>query len=107
MPKWKALTTFGFRSDNFGLGLRWRYQGPMRDITAVTTPANPSVGVSAYNLFDVFGSVTVNQRFELRAGVTNLFDKGLPIVASSQTSTDVAVYDAVGRAFTVGVKVKF
>jgi iron complex outermembrane recepter protein len=55
----------------------------------------------------LFGSVAVNERFEFRAGITNLFDKGLPIVASSQTSTDVAVYDAVGRAFTVGVKARF
>jgi iron complex outermembrane receptor protein len=30
-PKWKALTTFGYRSDVGGLGLRWRYQGALKD----------------------------------------------------------------------------
>jgi iron complex outermembrane recepter protein len=107
LPKWKALTTVGIKTDSFGFGLRWRYQGPMRDVSAVTTPATPGIGVKAYELFDLFGNITVNERFELRAGITNLFDRGLPIVASSQTSTDVAVYDAVGRAFTVGVKARF
>lgn len=29
-PKWKALTTFGYRSDVVGMGLRWRYQGAVR-----------------------------------------------------------------------------
>jgi iron complex outermembrane recepter protein len=107
LPTWKALTTFGYRSDTVGLGLRWRYQGSQRDITAVTTPATPALGVKPYSLFDVFGSVKVNDRFELRAGVTNLFDKGLQIVSSSQTLTDLAVYDAVGRSFYVGLKVGF
>lgn len=107
LPRWKALTTVGYRSDLFGIGLRWRYQGAMEDVTAVTTPTNPAQGVPAYNLFDLFGNVRVTDNVELRAGVTNLFDRGLPIVASSQNSTDVAVYDAVGRSYYVGLKAKF
>lgn len=107
LPRWKALTTFGYRSDVVGLGLRWRYQGPMDDITAVTTPTNPAVGVKTYNLFDVFGTLKVTDRFELRGGVTNLFDRGLPVVASSQNNTDVGAYDMVGRSFYVGVKAQF
>lgn len=107
LPRWKALTTVGYRSDLFGIGLRWRYQGAMDDVTAVTTPTNPAPGVPDYNLFDLFGNVHINDSIELRAGVTNLFDRGLPIVSSSQNSTDVAVYDAVGRSYYVGVKAKF
>ncbi len=107
LPTWKALTTFGYKSDMFGAGLRWRYQGKMNDITAVTTPLTPAIGVKAYNLVDLFGNVRINDNFDIRAGITNLFDKGLPIVSSSQNLTDVAVYDAVGRSFYVGVKVGF
>ncbi|MFM6853510.1 MAG: TonB-dependent receptor domain-containing protein, partial [Sphingopyxis sp.] len=107
LPEWKALTTIGYRSEGFGMGLRWRYQGAMRDVSAVTTPANPAVGVAAYNLFDLFANVRINDGFDMRAGVTNLTDKGLPLVASSQTSTDVGVYDAVGRAFYIGAKFAF
>lgn len=106
-PKWKALTTFGYRSEGFNLGLRWRYQSSMDDVSSVLTPATASVGVPSYSIFDLFGSVRVNERFELRAGVNNLFDKALPFVASSQNGTDVALYDPIGRTFFVGVRTNF
>ena len=106
-PRWKALTTLGYRSDAFGAGLRWRYQGPLADVSSVLTPATTQVGVPAYSLFDLFLSAKVNKRFELRGGVNNLFDKGLPFVASSQNGTDVALYDPIGRSFYMGVKIGF
>lgn len=106
-PRWKALTTFGYRSDTVGLGLRWRHQGRLRDNSAVVTPAAIRPGVPAYNLWDLFGSFKVSDRFEMRAGVNNLTDKGLPIVNSSQNGTDLSVYDAVGRSFYAGIKFGF
>ena len=106
-PRWKALTTFGYRSDSVGMGLRWRYQNAMNDSSSVLTPATTAVGVPAYALWDLFGSVKVNKQFEFRAGVNNLFDKGLPFVASSQNGTDTALYDPIGRSFYFGVKVGF
>jgi outer membrane receptor protein involved in Fe transport len=106
-PKWKALTTFGLRSDKVGLGLRWRYQGALKDTSFVLTPNNVQVGVKAYNLFDMFGSLKVTDKLEFRAGINNLFDKSLPFVASSQISTDPALYDLIGRSFYMGVKVGF
>ena len=106
-PTWKALTTVGYHSDVFNLGLRWRYQNAMNDISSVLTPATASVGVPAYSLFDTFFSIRVNKQFEFRGGVNNLFDKGLPYVASSQNGTDVALYDPIGRSFYAGVKFGF
>jgi len=107
LPTWKALTTVGYNNQKLGFGLRWRFQGPMDDISKVTTPATPAIGVGAYQLFDVFGTFKVTDRVELRGGITNLFDRGVPVVASSQTSTDVAVYDVVGRSFYVGLRANF
>jgi len=106
-PKWKTLTTLGYRSDTLGVGLRWRYQSAMSDVSSVLTPATAQAGVGAYSLWDMFGSLKISERFELRAGVNNLLDKGLPFVASSQNGTDVALYDPVGRSFYMGVKVNF
>ncbi|MEJ5976460.1 TonB-dependent receptor [Novosphingobium sp. PS1R-30] len=106
-PKWRALTTFGYRSDVVGLGLRWRYQSGMKDNSAVLTPANAQIGVKPYALWDLFGSVKVGDSFELRGGVNNLLDRGLPIVSSSQNGTDTALYDAIGRSFYMGLKVNF
>jgi iron complex outermembrane recepter protein len=106
-PEWKALTTFGYRSDVLGFGVRWRYQGSMRDSSAVTSPNSEAVGVSAYNLWDMFGSVKVSDQMEMRFGINNMFDRDLPIVASNQVQTDVALYDVIGRSFFIGVKFGF
>ncbi len=106
-PEWKALTTFGYRSDNIGLGLRWRYQSAVDDVSAVLTPNNVQPGVGVYNLFDLFGRFEVTEGLELRGGVNNLFDTSLPFVASSQISTDPALYDLVGRSFYVGARFSF
>jgi len=106
-PKWKALTTFGYKSDAFSLGLRWKYQNALDDVSKVNTPTNVAIGVPSYATWDLFGSVRVGESLEFRAGVNNLFDKGLPFVASNQTSTDTATYDLIGRSFYVGARVKF
>ncbi len=106
-PKWKALTTIGYKSDTLGLGLRWRHQGALKDSSFVTSPANVQVGVKPYNLWDMFTTVKVVEKFELRFGVNNLFDRELPIVASNQVQTDTALYDVIGRSFYMGVKFGF
>jgi len=106
-PKWKALTTLGYRSDVTSVGLRWRYQDAMKDVSSVLTPATASVGVKSYQLFDLFGSYKLGKSIELRAGINNLFDRGLPLISSSQNGTDVALYDPIGRSFYAGVKFKF
>jgi iron complex outermembrane recepter protein len=106
-PKWKALTTFGYKSDILGLGLRWRHQGSLKDSSFVTSPATAAFGVDAYNLWDMFATVKATDKMEFRFGVNNLFDKGIPIVNSSQTGTDAALYDIIGRSFYMGVKVGF
>jgi outer membrane receptor protein involved in Fe transport len=106
-PKWKALSSFGYRSDSGTLGFRWRYQSKLRDVSAVLTPATAQVGVDAYSLWDMFATVKADRGYELRLGVNNLFDKKLPFVASSQNGTDVALYDAIGRSFYAGVRFNF
>lgn len=106
-PKWKALTTFGYRSDGLSFGLRWKYQNALDDVSRINSPNNVALGVPSYQTWDLFSSVKVNDRFELRGGVNNLFDRGLPFVASNQTLTDTAQYDVVGRSFYVGVRATF
>lgn len=106
-PKWKALTTLGYNSDRFDMGLRWRFQGSLDDVSAVLTPNNQQVGVSDYHLFDLFANYDFGNGLRLRAGVTNLFDRDLPFVASSQISTDPALYDLVGRSFYFGASFDF
>ena len=104
-PKWKALTTLGYAKGGATVSVRWRYQNAMADVTSVTTPATPGIGVPAYNLVDLFTSYDLNSSWQLRAGVTNVADKDSVLVSSSQTSTDTSVFDAVGRSYYLGFRV--
>ena len=103
-PRIRTLTTFGYRTNIVDAGIRWRYQSSMDDVSAILTPKTVSPGVPAYQLWDLFGSVRVTKNIEVRGGVNNLFNRALPYVASSQNATDTALYDPIGRAFYLGVK---
>ncbi len=103
-PELKALTTLGYGIGGATIALRWRYQDAMADVTSVTTPANPGVGVPTYNLYDLVATYELNDQWSFRAGVTNLTDEDSVFVSSSQTSTDTSVFDPVGRSYYLGVK---
>ena len=103
-PQYKALTTVGYGIGGASVSLRWRYQDAMKDVTSVTTPANPGVGVPTYNLYDLVGVFDLTAKWQLRAGITNLTDEEPVFVSSSQTSTDTSVFDAVGRSYYLGLQ---
>jgi iron complex outermembrane recepter protein len=102
-PRWKAVTSMSYSLAGVTAGLRWRYQDAMSDVSAVTTPKSPGVGVAPYNVYDFFAFYDLNGTWQFRGGINNMFNRGLPVVASSQTGTDTAVFDPVGRAYYVGV----
>jgi outer membrane receptor protein involved in Fe transport len=104
-PKWKALTTLGYANGGATVSLRWRYQDAMADVTSVTTPSAPGIGVPKYELFDLVGTYSISDRWQIRAGVTNLTDEESVLVSSSQTSTDTSVFDPVGRSYYLGLRV--
>jgi iron complex outermembrane recepter protein len=104
-PQWKALTSLGYANGGATISLRWRYQHKMDDVTSVTTPATPGIGVPTYDLFDLVGTYSLGDRWQIRAGITNLMDEDLVLVSSSQTSTDTSVFDAIGRAYYIGLRV--
>jgi len=105
-PEWKALTTVGVGFGPLSTSVRWRWQDAMEDVTSVTTPATPGRGVATYNLFDFFASYDFSTNWQLRLGVTNLTDEGPVTVSSSQTGTDTAVFDVLGRSYYMGVRVR-
>jgi len=106
-PRVRMLTTFGYQTGVINAGLRWRFQSSLDDVSSVLTPTAVAVGVPAYQLWDLFASFKVSEHVEVRGGVNNLFDKGLPYVASSQNGTDIALYDPIGRQFYVGARLTF
>lgn len=102
-PRWKAVTSVSYSLGGASAGFRWRYQDAMSDVSAVTTPQAPGVGLAPYNLYDFFAAYDLNETWQFRGGINNMFNHGLPVVASSQTGTDTAVFDPIGRAYYVGV----
>jgi outer membrane receptor protein involved in Fe transport len=73
--------------------------------------------LAAYDYFDLSGSWSVSEGLELRAGITNLFDKSPPVVDSAfygvsgapfgNGNTFPGVYDSLGRTIFIGATVKY
>ena len=70
--------------------------------------------IKAFNWFDLTTRASVTENFELTLSVMNLFDKDPPIVGSNIGSTTYnsgntypSTYDALGRRYAVGARLKF
>ena len=70
--------------------------------------------IKAYTYFDFATRFNVNEHFDMTVTVQNLFDKKPPSVGSSAGTTTFnggntfpSSYDALGRRFAVGARVKF
>lgn len=74
-------------------------------------PGDISIGAEFY--LDTQLAYKLGERFELYFGVDNLLDNDAPILLSGTTfnttgtDTDAGVYDAIGRRFYSGVRLKF
>lgn len=106
-PDWQSNTTFQYELGSASVSLKWRHIPAMKDITAVTRPASPTVGVEKYDNFDLSGRYSLNKMIDLRAGITNLFNRDPVYVAGNQNMTLPASYDIIGRAYYVGMRAKF
>jgi iron complex outermembrane receptor protein len=110
LPKWKSATTLTYRLESASLGLRWRYLSSVHDVSRVTTVGSTTPGVPAISYFDLNGRWAprfFSQDIELRAGVSNLFDKGIPQVGPVTGTTDPTTYDIIGRSYYLGVSARF
>ncbi|HEY1633069.1 MAG TPA: TonB-dependent receptor, partial [Rhizomicrobium sp.] len=132
--KFKSNTriTWYSPSDDFSLSLRWRYlsdaaidigplsgKNPLRPCGfnacyVLNAAQTPSGTIPAFNYFDLSGTWSVSDGVELRAGMSNIFDKKPPLIDNnSAPAADVNgntfpnTYDALGRIIFVGGTVKF
>ncbi len=70
--------------------------------------------IKAFDWFDLTARANVNENFELTLSVINLLDKDPPTVGSNIGSTTFnsgntypSTYDAIGRRYAVGARLKF
>lgn len=104
-PEWKALATAAYQTGPTEFGLRLRYIGEMSNSANVGTAATQP-GTKEVTYTDLFARYDMSRDIELRAGATNLFDKGPPVWIGGNV-TDPATYDVIGRSFYVGLKARF
>lgn len=107
LPRWRSTTSFTFGTDTANLLLRWRHIGAMRDASKVTNAASTTPGVNAYDYFDLSLRVDPAERFSLRVGVNNLFDKTPPVVGGVLGVTDGGTYDVLGRTYYIAATARF
>ena len=132
--KWKSnlRVTWYSPSDDISVSLRWRHLSSVtNDLQAQSgrNPAKPcgfnfcyvlnasqtpSPTIPAFDYFDLSGTWSVTDGIELRAGMSNIFDKKPPLIDNnSAPASDINgntfpnTYDALGRIIFVGGTVKF
>lgn len=115
-PKWRHIANVGYSRDNYKVNLRWRHTGSMDYVhqitgapeTTDTLLVNNGNKVSAWNLFDLSGTVTLGP-VDWTVGVNNIADKAPPMVGSTLANNGNALggYDQAGRYFFTSIGMKF
>jgi iron complex outermembrane receptor protein len=121
---WNQRTTLTFGA--LDVSVLWRHIGKMAAEPGVVAFAG-TIGsgalagedvdfghIKAFNYFDLATRISVNDNVDFTLTVTNLFDKQPPIVGGTIGNTSFnsgntypSTYDALGRRYTVGARVKF
>jgi iron complex outermembrane receptor protein len=124
---YKLNSTVSYAVGPATVGLTWIHRPSASSVSHAVAQANGTTnstrGPASHDEFDLFGNYTVNDTLSLRAGINNLFDSApeitgrgtglvapgaFPAVASSgQGTTLPGLYDAIGRRFFVGAKIKY
>jgi outer membrane receptor protein involved in Fe transport len=116
--EWNVLAQARWTTGPLAVQVDGRYLSPVTQDALVIGGADPAdFGIDeipSYFLFNLNGQYDLNDTWTLRAGIDNLFDRQPENVgtffggtAENSGNTYPAVYDALGRAFTVGVSARF
>lgn len=123
--QWNVRTTFGF--DDVDVSVLWRHIGsekfePLSGTRFSGTLTGGDLAgrqvnfnrIPAYNYFDLALRFGVTRNVDLTLGAQNVFDKKPPVVGNTIGSTTYnsgntypSTYDALGRRYAAGVKLKF
>jgi outer membrane receptor protein involved in Fe transport len=115
-PENRVTTVFNYLSGPFEAQLTWRWIDGMDNaaplasyIYGVPDPDLAVPTVSDRHYFDLGFAWSFVERYQLRIGVSNLFDK-LPVMmadAAFTNNTDENVYDVFGRSYYLRLSARF
>ena len=112
--KYRLFSTIGynFGGGNASVDVRWRHFPEVKNGAYVTNRNTTNLPTESYNVFDLSARYTINERYQLRGGIDNLFDTEPAVVGATPTdsnsnSTLAGYYDVLGRRLYVGLKIDF
>ena len=108
---YRTFTTVSFFKSAWNLSLRWRHLPTIKPSAIVSNPATTTITSPAYDAFDLSGGFTIQESWQLRYGIDNLFDEQ-PVFTNATaftrgTATNGGFYDVLGRRAYVGLSVSF
>jgi outer membrane receptor protein involved in Fe transport len=118
---YRTFTTFNYGLDNMNFSLRWRHLPEADPVQSVFARGNviPEQGAKdTYDIFDFSASWDINDTYQTRLGIDNLFDTD-PVITGAQISvagsrptsgmgtTMPGFYDVLGRRFYLGFKASY
>src|SRR5690606_41548649 len=115
------FTTFSYFNGPYSISLRHQYWPEIDSSACLTNPTGTGClygGVqTSYSLFSLAGNYTFNDRYTLRVGIENLFDRipprtggnplGEPFPTIGARSGGGATYDPLGRRGFVTFEMSF
>lgn len=100
--------------DQYAVSLAWRHLDGVRAEPSDTVWYAPYAKIGAYNYFDLTGRWDLTDTVQMTATVNNLFNEAPPEVGSNIASTSAnngntfpQTYDAIGRYYTFGLRLRF
>jgi iron complex outermembrane receptor protein len=118
IPHWRSNTRFTWSPNNqLSLALRWRLISQVildQDFFTGTLTDPPDHSMPTISYFDLSAFWTIRDKVNLRAGVTDLFNRQPPTISSSIASAEIfgfantfpGTYD-IGRVVFIGATVNF
>lgn len=116
--EWKLFVRASYAVGPATIGVQWQHYPSLVHSTTLANAGAPTIsGVPSYDLFNLNLRYVVNDMFNLRIGVDNLFDKAPPLTAyrlndvlGDQTLPGGGFninHDTLGRRFYAGATISF
>jgi outer membrane receptor protein involved in Fe transport len=105
LPHWRGNVRAVYDRGPFQASINWNYIG--------TVDERPGDGgdtvVPGWSYVDLSGKYQFAEKYTVALGVTNVFDKGAPLIITgfTNTNTDNTTYDLIGRRYTLSIAAKF